>query len=80
MPCVTCGHTMQHLNCAEALYWCPRCGTVTSGASLHATYAPQLVERCREFGATLATTPTLSLGGHWHRLVTEAIHTPEGRP
>ncbi len=49
MTCITCGHTMQHLNCAEPLFWCPRYGTVTSGASLHATYAPQLVERCRLF-------------------------------
>ncbi len=79
MPCVTCSHTMQHLNCAEPLFWCPRCGTVTSGASLHATYTPQLVESCRKFWPSIENLSD-SVVADWHRLVADSIHPPEGRP
>ncbi len=80
MPCVTCGHTMQHLNCAEPLHWCPRCGTVTSGSSLHATYTTQLVERCRQFEPIIKRCPPV-IGAEWRRLgIAEAINTPEDQP
>lgn len=51
MACPTCDHTMQCVADGEAVFWCPRCGTVRGYEK--EPYVPKLVERTREYAARL---------------------------
>ncbi len=77
MSCPTCGHTMgclSSLDISRPIFWCERCGTVSTPTD---TYVPKLVQRCREFGATLGP----GWGALWIRLgIAESIALPEERP
>ena len=81
MSCVTCTHTMDLIGEADRCryYHCPRCGTMfvkSDGSQADRWWAPKLVERCREFEATLGP----AWGALWHRLgIKESIHRPEDR-
>lgn len=40
MPCPTCNHTMHNLGLAESgkrTFWCPRCGTIKTEVTVHAS-------------------------------------------
>ncbi len=84
MPCPTCSHTMEAFAGGGpedelTRFLCPRCGTVkvTEPDVPDEIYVPKLVERCREFQATLG--PLLN-GTIWCRLgIAESINTPERR-
>lgn len=74
MACPTCDHTMQ--KCTDNVYWCPRCGTLKSTLGYTVHEQPALVERCREFGATLGP----SWKSLWHKLgIDEATSLPHER-
>jgi tRNA(Ile2) C34 agmatinyltransferase TiaS len=74
MACPTCSHTMQKVSGEGSMYWCPRCGTLRYQETM--TETTKLVDRCREFEATLGP----SWKSLWHRLgIEEAINLPEDR-
>ncbi len=80
MACPNCDHTMQHLNCVEPIFWCPRCGTVF-GDDPTATYStPKLVTRCRDFAERMPKEAAFGRWSDWRRLgIAEAIDPPARR-
>ncbi len=78
MPCPTCDHTLTMLCPDEQgrrYYYCDRCGTVVVGE--RDVYRPTLVDRCREFAATLNLSELTDL---WDTLgIAESINTPDNR-
>lgn len=87
MACPTCGHTMASLcGNAEGGVWvrrflCERCGTVTveHDGEVQDTYAPKLVERCREFAKNCVRDGSW-LAAAWNTAgIDEAICLPEER-
>lgn len=44
MACPTCDHTMHKIAAQEAIFWCPRCGTVKDKEMLVAADVPTVVK------------------------------------
>jgi hypothetical protein len=84
MSCPTCDHTMESLGGGEALYWCPRCGTLKHG-SYPFEAVPKLVSACRSFWTDccidLSDPSAQTVENAWRNSgIHEAINKPEDRP
>ncbi len=83
MRCPTCSHAMEAVQTEPTrIFHCHRCGTLKqefpTGACAARWWAPRLVERCREFEATILSSTIRRVD--WHRLgIAEAICLPEDR-
>ena len=77
MACPTCDHTMQNID--DAVYWCPRCGTVRTIRGAGIKEVPKLVERVVEFCGTLTDEDQRIINNLERLGVSESVIHPDVR-